>query len=89
MGVNLSGEFHAFGGRGNDIQMILTTPSEFENWKNGHEAQLFYNSGKTANGTVDVRNLPAGDYVIAMDNRFSPFSRKQVTVSIKISALHF
>lgn len=76
------GEFHAFGGRGNDIQVILTTPFELENWKNGHEAQLFYNSGQVTNAMISVPNLPAGQYVLAFDNRFSVRSRKEVTGKI-------
>lgn len=76
------GEFHTFGGAGNDIQVVLTTPFEFENWKNGHATRLFYNSGKVTNAVISVPNLAAGQYVLAFDNRFSIRSRKEITGKI-------
>ena len=84
----IHGDFHAFGGQGNDIWVTLSTPSDFENWKNGHEALLLYNSGKTTNGELDVQGLPVGSYILAFDNRFSAFSRKEVTGTIQLGYFH-
>jgi len=86
--VSVTGSFHAFGGSGNDIWVTLTTPVEFENWRNGHEARLFYNSGKTTNSEIAVKGLPPGSYVLAFDNRFSALSRKGVTGSITLTYSH-
>jgi hypothetical protein len=81
------GDFHAFGGEGNDIQVIVTDSFDFENWENGHETRLFYNSDKVTNATLQVGPLAPGDYVLAFDNRFSPLSRKEVTGDISLTYL--
>lgn len=83
--VNIAGAFHAFGGGGNDIQVVIVDPFNFENWKNGHPTNVFYSSGKVTNGRVALGGVEAGQYVIALDNRFSAFSRKQVSAQITIS----
>lgn len=83
----ISGQFHAFGGQGNDIWLVVTDAFDFENWKNNHETRLFYNSGKVTNGLIAVQGLPPGQYVLAFDNRFSAFSRKEVTGEITLTYL--
>ena len=85
--VQINGTFHAFGGGGNDIWVILTDPVQFENWKNNHETQLFYNSGKVTNGVIAVQGLQSGQYVLVFDNRSSTFSRKEVSGEITLSYL--
>jgi hypothetical protein len=40
--VEVVGNFRASGGSGNDIQAALMDESNFENWKNGHQAQVEY-----------------------------------------------
>ena len=84
--ARVSGSFHAFGGSGNDIQVVIASPPEFENWINGHQAQVYYSTDKVTNGTID-RLLPPGDYTLAFDNRFSAFSRKEVTGEITLTYL--
>jgi hypothetical protein len=81
-GANVKGSFHAFGGSGNDIQVVIASPFEFENWINGHQAQVLYGTDRATNGTIDVEDIPAGDYILAFSNKFSGLSRKQVTAYI-------
>jgi len=83
--AQVNGEFQAFGGSGNDIQVVLTDVYDFENWKNNHPTNVLYNSNKVTNGVVTVQGIPAGQYVLAFDNRFSAFSRKQITGDITLS----
>ena len=85
--AKVTGEFHAFGGAGNDIQVVITDPFDFENWKNGHPTNVVYASSKVTNGVISVRNLSPGNYVVAFDNRFSIVSRKEVTGNITLSYL--
>jgi hypothetical protein len=66
--------------------VVIASPPEFENWINGHQAQLYYSTDKVTNGTID-RLLPPGDYTLAFDNRFSAFSRKEVTGEITLTYL--
>lgn len=83
--AKITGTFHAFGGSGNDIEAGVMTPFEFENWKNGHQAQVFYDSGKVTNGEIDVESIPPGLYVLAFSNRFALMSRKEVTAEVSLS----
>ncbi len=78
----VKGSFHAFGGTGNDIQAVIASPFEFENWINGHQAQVLYGTVKATNGTIGVEGIPAGNYILAFSNKFSALSRKQVTADI-------
>jgi hypothetical protein len=84
-GARLSGAFRAFGGSGNDIQVIITDPFDFENWKNNHQTRVLYNSYRVTNGVVSVPEIPPGSYVLAFDNRFSIASRKEITGEIALT----
>ena len=81
--AQLVGSFHASGGTGNDIQVAIMSESEFENWKNSHQAGTYYSTGRTTSGEFNVRVAP-GRYVIAFNNTFSLLSEKSVTVQMEI-----
>ncbi len=59
-GATVTGNFRASGGR-NDIQALLVSAFEMENFKNGHQFRSYYNSGWVTVGNIYVR-LPVGDY---------------------------
>jgi hypothetical protein len=82
----LSGSFHASGGAGNDIQVVIAEQAEYENWANGHPANLSYQSDRTTNGTFSIPLKPGKKYAIAFDNRFSSYDEKVVTAEVR---LHF
>lgn len=84
--AELIGSFHASGGSGNDIQAVISNQSEFENWKNGHKANVYYGSGKTTNGQFNVRLAP-GTYVLAFSNAFSLITNKEVTADVELHYL--
>ncbi len=75
----LVGRFEASGGSANDIRTVLCSEEDFLNFKNGHQARAFYDSGKVTVGAISA-SLPEGDetYVLAFDNRFSLFSAKTI-----------
>jgi hypothetical protein len=77
------GQFNASGGSGNDIQAVLADEGEFQNWINGHQAKTFYSTEKITTGKLDVGPLGPGRYVIALSNRFSAFSEKQVFAEVE------
>ena len=85
--AKVKGVFHAFGGSGNDIQAVIANPFQFENWINGHQAQVLYGTERITNGTIDVEGIAPGDYILAFNNKFSAFSKKQVTALIGLSYL--
>lgn len=84
--AQLYGSFHASGGSGNDIQAVIADESEFENWKNEHQARAYYSTGKTTNGQFSVR-LPPGTYVVAFSNAFSILTDKEVSAQIHLRYL--
>jgi hypothetical protein len=78
------GHFHASGGEGNDIQVVIANADNFENWKNGHTARVLYQSPVT---TTDMLNVPisaSGTYYLAFSNKFSVFNSKNVSSDIQL-----
>ena len=81
------GSFHATGGIGNDIQVVVAEKGEFENWVNGHQARLLYSSGKTTNGRIDVPITEPGTYCLGFSNAFSLLSAKMISSDIELQYL--
>jgi hypothetical protein len=79
--VRLNGRFQAQGGWGNDITVLLTDEDGFTNWQNGHNARVWYNSGKVTIGTINV-TLPPGHYYLVFSNTFALISNKAVNATI-------
>lgn len=77
--VRFEGNFDASGGMGNDIETLLLSEQDFNNWENGHQAQAYYSSGRTTQGTIKVP-LPsgAGMYELVFNNRFSLLTGKNI-----------
>jgi hypothetical protein len=84
--VLLHGNFTASGGVGNDVEVLLLPENDFVNWKNGHAAKTYYNSGKVTVGTLNV-TLPtdAGTYYLVFNNKFSLLSLKTVRVDAALN----
>ncbi len=74
-----TGEFHAQGGSGNDIQAGITD----ENGANGHRGRFWYDSDKVTTDRLDVQ-LDPGTYYLVFSNRFSAFSSKSVSANISL-----
>ncbi len=81
----VKGSFRTSGGGGNDIQAVLAEESEFENWINGHQAQVLYATEKITNGKIDVVIPEPGTYHLAFNNSFSVISEKYVFAEIELS----
>ena len=77
------GKFEATGGSGNDIESVITDADNFENWKNGHQARVFYQSGRTTVGNVNALLNP-GRYYLAFNNRFSVLTSKRISSDIAV-----
>ncbi len=83
--IQVSGSFTASGGSGNDIKVLILAQSDFTNWKNGHSAQCYYQSGQTTTGTISASLPTSGTYVLVFDNTFSVFSQKNVNTQADVS----
>lgn len=84
--VAVNGHFAATGGSGNDIQVYVLTEDGFVNFKNNHEAQSYYNSGRETEGTISA-TLPnqSATYYLVFDNRFSLLTPKAVTANATLT----
>lgn len=84
---HVTGTFHATGGMGNDIQVVLAEKAEFDNWINGHQAHVLYSPGKVTTGKMDVAITEPGTYCLAFSNTFSLLARKNVQADISLQYL--
>jgi hypothetical protein len=82
-GARVQGRFRAQGGSGNDIIVLILDEDGFENWRNGHTVNAYYNSGKVTVGTVNT-TLSGGSYYVIFSNSFSSVSNKAVTSNIDL-----
>ncbi len=83
--VKIRGSFRAFGGAGDDIQIVIGSPSDFDNWIKGGDIDTLYDTGKVSTGTINPGNLAPGDYVLGFSNMFSIFTRRKVTALVTLS----
>ena len=80
----ITGTFNASGGGGNDIQAVIADDTNYMNWINGHQAQVFWGTpGKQTTGSIQARLRP-GMYYLVFSNKFSTFADKQVFLDVDL-----
>ncbi|MEO8131594.1 MAG: emp24/gp25L/p24 family protein [Bryobacteraceae bacterium] len=79
-GANISGAFEAAGGDNNDIDVYIGPKDGVLNALNGHGGTLLYQSGKRTSGRFSVVLPDSDEYALALNNRFSFISPKNVRV---------
>jgi hypothetical protein len=83
--VRLEGTFTASGGTGNDVEVYVLNDDEFVNWRSGNKVNALYNSGRMTRGTLNtVLPAGAGTYHLVFNNKFSLFTPKAVSASIRL-----
>jgi hypothetical protein len=82
--VRVMGKFRASGGSGNDVQAVLADEDSFENWKNGHQAQVLYSTGQVTVGELNTPITKSGTYYFCLSNKFSMFTSKDVFAEIDL-----
>jgi hypothetical protein len=84
--VSITGHFAATGGAGNDIIVCILDEDGFVNFKNGHPARTFYNSGKVTTASISavIPNAPTSYYLV-LDNRFSLLTPKAVQMNATLN----
>jgi len=81
----VTGSFNASGGSGNDIQAVIADETNYTNWINGHQAQVFWGTqGKQTTGNLETRLRP-GMYYLVFSNKFSAFTDKQVFLDVDLT----
>jgi hypothetical protein len=78
---HVMGDFRASGGAHNDIRALITDSDECENYLNGNQANVFFDSGQKTVAKVDVQ-LNQGRYCLIFDNRNSVVSAKEIASRI-------
>lgn len=83
--VHVQGSFTASGGSGNDIIVYIMDSTSFVNWQNGHQVNVYYNSGQYTTSHFDVA-LPSGSgfYYLVYSNTFSLLSQKNVNTQVNL-----
>ena len=83
--IHITGHFLALGGFGNDIDVVLAEEKEFGKWMDRQPAKVYYQSGKTTSGDIDVKLSPLdATYYLSFDNRFSVLSAKTINADISL-----
>ena len=83
--IVVNGHFSATGGQGNDIECYVLDEDSFVNFKNGHPATTFFNSGKVTQAKIGAVLTSPGTYYIMLDNRFSLITPKAVQIDATLS----
>lgn len=81
--ASVAGRFRAQGGSGNDVEVYILDEDGFENYRNGHRVQTYYNSGRVTVGTINV-TLGSGRYYLVFNNSFSTVSNKAVNARVEL-----
>ncbi|MFC1864458.1 glycine betaine ABC transporter substrate-binding protein [Chloroflexota bacterium] len=81
--VRVAGWFMASGGALNDIKIVILSDIDFTNWKNFHEVKDgVYQSDKITKTQIGLKIKDPGSYHLALSNRFSEFSFKDVRAKV-------
>jgi zinc-ribbon domain len=84
--VFVDGHFSATGGLGNDIEVFVLSEDGFANFKNGHQAQTYFNSGKVTQNGIDAVLPGGGTYYLVFNNGYSLLTPKAVQANV---VLHY
>jgi hypothetical protein len=85
IGATISGSFLASGGSGNDIEVFVMSTTDFINWKNGHQSNVYYQSGKMTTQSISA-SLPSGSSLyLVYSNTFSTVTKKNVQTKVDLT----
>jgi hypothetical protein len=84
LNAKVVGSFRVSGGSQNDIAVALVAEDEFENWINGHQANVLFATNRVTRARLNWPITHSGTYVLAFDNRFSLLSPKRIASDIEL-----
>ena len=82
---NVSGNFTASGGSGNDIEVLVMDQVNFVNWQNNHAFTYNYDSGQVTTGNIYASLPGTGTYYLVYSNAFSSASTKTVQTVVDLN----
>lgn len=65
------------------VEVYILDPGQMDKFINGQGSSVFYNSGRV-NTQMIYAQLPPGEYFLVINNRFSTFARKVVSIGATI-----
>ncbi len=77
----------ANGGSGNDIQFAIANEESFENFRNGHPVNVYYNSGQLTTNNFDIALPSSGIFFVIYSNIFLSFSGKRVNTRVDFTMI--
>ena len=83
--VSVTGSFTASGGSGNDTQVLVIDDMALTNWKNGHQANVYFDSGKMTTGNINANIPSSGQYHLIFSNTFSTISSKKINTNANLN----
>lgn len=83
--VAVSGQFSVTGGADQEIEVSLMSADTFVSWQDGYSGNLYYSSGRVAQGPVEAA-LPANadTYYLVFNNKFSARAAKRLEANITL-----
>lgn len=85
--IEVSVNFTASGGSGNDIKAYVFNANNYNLWKNGGSFTSDYNSNGQVHDANTTFSVQSGSYYLVLDNTFSPQSTKYVTIEASVHYL--
>jgi len=76
---------YAMTGNGSNLRIYLLDDVNFNNWKNGHQFNTYYNSENNTTGTIDVIVPPGKILYLVYDNTISSIQSKSVSSIINLN----
>lgn len=82
----VQGTFNVSDGNENTIRVYIMDSSNFDDWKDGLDADKYYDSGQSSAGNVTATLSSIGTYYLVYDNTYSTVSK---SVTTQVSYAHW
>jgi len=79
-----SGNFRTKGGMNDDISFLILTQQNYVRWFSKYDFQAAVKKEKATQGDFSIEAKPGETYYFVLDNFFSSFSNKKVTLKIEM-----
>jgi hypothetical protein len=77
----VTGHIEVTDGGAKDVQVAIMPGDDYQNFVNGHEAKVFFQTDKKTAVTLDVNTGQVGLMVLAISNAFSLLTEKKVSLT--------
>ncbi len=78
---HVSGHIEVMEGGSKDVEVLVMAGDDYQNYANGHEARVYFQTDKKTAVTLNVNTGQVGPLVVAISNAFSLLSEKKVSIT--------